>query len=70
MKRPMDRTMRMAGAVLLMSLGIPIGIVIVYAGLSLAGTWGGIIGALVAFFVVVAFFYKWIFPVIYEEYEE
>ena len=83
MKRLMDRTMRMARAVFLISYGalsISIGFVLVYAGLLFAGTWGGIIGALIAFFAVFAF-YKWIFPVrviyminyimnIYDEYEE
>ena len=66
-----ERTMRMVGAVCLMVFGsILISIGFVYTGLLLAGTWGGVIGALGAFFAVFAFYEKWIAPVIYDEYEE
>ena len=71
MKRVRDRTMRMVGAVTLIGFGSPLIIIgAVYLGLLLAGTWGGVIGALGAGFVSFAFYGKCIVPVIYEEYEE
>ena len=83
MEKVRNRIMRKAGAIFLMAYGLLLinsVSVLVYAGLLFAGTWGGIIGALIAFFAVFAF-YKWIFPVrviyminyimnIYDEYEE
>ena len=68
MKRVRDRTMRMVGAVTLIGFGSPLIIIgAVYLGLLLAGTWGGIIEAVGAFFVVVVFYEKWIVPVIFEK---
>ena len=71
MKRVRDRTMRMVGAVTLIGFGSPLIIIgAVYLGLLLAGTWGGVIGALGAGVVSFVFYDKWVAPVIYEEYEE